>query len=230
MKPIVIIPARGGSKRIPRKNISDINGQNALAILIMKLQSMDLFGKIVVSTDDAEISEIARLAGSTVVSRSSPALSNDTTPSEEVIRDFIESNNLQDSESAVLCIYPLALLLTKFEIDTALKILSNSPDKFVISAGETSVNPLRHHFTINSDDISILFPENNDKRSQDLEKTYFDVGMFYLAYPKIWMDREKYWYKNNSKIVIIPEENCIDVDTEEDLTKLKFRYLRIYSV
>jgi len=230
MKPIVIIPARGGSKRIPRKNISDINGQSALVILILKLQSMDLFEKIVVSTDDAEISEIARLAGATVVNRSSLELSDDTTPSEEVVRDFIASNNLQNYEGSILCVYPLALLLTKFEITAALKILSNSPDMFVISAGETHVNPLRHNFTMNNDSISVLFPENSEKNSQDLEKTYFDVGMFYLAYPKIWMDQEKYWYKNNSKIVIIPRENCIDVDTEEDLINLKIQYSRTQSV
>jgi len=230
MKPIVIIPARGGSKRIPRKNISDINGQNALAILVLKLKNMDFFEKIVVSTDDAEISKIARLAGANVVGRTSLKLSDDITPSEEVVRDFIASNNLQNSESPILCIYPLALLLTEFEITTALKILSNSPDMFVISAGETPVNPLRHNFTLKNDTVSVLFPENSDKKSQDLEKTYFDVGMFYMAYPKIWMSKEKYWYKNNSKIVIIPKENCIDVDTEEDLINLKIQYSRTHSV
>ena len=101
---------------------------------------------------------------------------------------------------------------------------------FVISAGETPVNPLRHNFTMKNDNVSLLFPENNDKKSQDLEKTYFDVGMFYLAYPKIWMNQEKYWYMNNSKIVKIPRENCIDVDTEEDLINLKIQYSKTHSV
>ena len=230
MKPIVIIPARGGSKRIPRKNISEINGQSALNILILKLQGMDLFEEIVVSTDDAEISKIARMAGAAVVNRTSLKLSDDITPSEEVVRDFIASNNLQNSESSILCVYPLALLLTKFEISAALKILSDSPDMFVISAGETPVNPLRHNFTMKNDNVSLLFPENSNKKSQDLEKTYFDVGMFYLAYPKIWMNQEKYWYMNNSKIVLIPRENCIDVDTEEDLVNLRIQYSKTHSV
>jgi CMP-N-acetylneuraminic acid synthetase len=74
--------------------------------------------------------------------------------------------------------------------------------------------------------ISVLFPENNLKRSQDLEKTFFDVGLFYLAYPKTWIDPEKYWYRNNSRVVLIPKENCIDVDTEEDLVKLKSQYAK----
>ena len=165
-----------------------------------------------------------------MVNRTSLKLSDDVTPSEEVVRDFIASNNLQNSESSILCVYPLALLLTKFEISAALKILSDSPDMFVISAGETPVNPLRHNFTMKNDNVSLLFPENSNKKSQDLEKTYFDVGMFYLAYPKIWMNPEKYWYMNNSKIVLIPRENCIDVDTEEDLVNLRIQYSKTHLV
>ncbi len=230
MRPIAIIPARGGSKRIPRKNTVDVNGKRALTILIQKLQNMDLFEKIVVSTDDAEISEIARLTGAMVVSRSREELSNDITPSEDVVRDFIASNNLQNYDNCILCVYPLALLLTESQIIDALKMLPDSPHSFVISAGETPVNPLRHNFTLNNGDISVLFPENSNKRSQDLEKTYYDVGMFYLAYPKIWMDKERYWYANNSKVIIIPNEDCIDVDTEEDLIKLKNQYSRKKSI
>jgi pseudaminic acid cytidylyltransferase len=226
MKPIVIIPARGGSKRIPRKNIVEINGQSALTILILKLTRMNLFGEIVVSTDDDEISRISRSAGATVVKRSSPDLSNDITPSEEVVRDFIAVRGLQNSESPVLCVYPLALLVTHSEIKEAFNLLRESPGKFVISAGETPVNPLRHNFMLFRSNISVLFPENNVKRSQDLERIFFDVGMFYLAHPKIWMDPEKYWYRNNSRVVVIPKENCIDVDTEEDLVKLKSQYAK----
>lgn len=226
MKPIVIIPARGGSKRIPRKNIVEINGQSALTILIQRLTRMDLFQEIVVSTDDDEISRISRSAGASVVKRTSPELSNDITPSEEVVRDFITVRDLEYSERSVLCVYPLALLLSDTEIIGALNLLRESPEKFIISAGETSVNPLRHNFKIEGSNISVLFPENNEKRSQDLEKVFFDVGMFYLAHPKTWMDPEKYWYRNNSRVVVIPKENCIDIDTEEDLIELKIQYAK----
>ena len=88
------------------------------------------------------------------------------------------------------------------------------------------INPLRHNFKIDGSTISVLFPENNEKRSQDLEKVFFDVGMFYLAYPKTWMDPKRYWYLNNSRVVVIPQEKCIDVDTEEDLIKLKIQYAK----
>jgi pseudaminic acid cytidylyltransferase len=226
MKPIVLIPARGGSKRIPRKNIVEISGQSALTILILKLTRMNLFEEIVVSTDDDEISRISRSAGASVIKRSSPELSNDVTPSENVVRDFIEVRDLKNSKNSVLCVYPLALLLSDTEITEAINLLRESPEKFVISAGETPINPLRHNFKIEGSNISVLFPENSEKRSQDLEKVFFDVGMFYLAHPKTWMDPEKYWYRNNSRVVVIPQENCIDVDTEEDLIKLKNQYAK----
>lgn len=226
MNPIVIIPARGGSKRIPRKNIVDISGQSALSILILKLIQMNLFEEIVVSTDDDEIAQISRSAGASVIKRSNPELSNDVTPSEEVVRDFIEARDLINSENSVLCVYPLALLLSATEIIEAINLLRESPEKFVISAGESPVNPLRHNFKVKGRNISVLFPENNEKRSQDLEKVFFDVGMFYLANVKTWMDPSKYWYRNNSRVVLIPRENCIDVDTEEDLIKLKIQYVK----
>jgi len=226
MKPIVLIPARGGSKRIPRKNIVEISGQNALTILILKLTGMNLFEEIVVSTDDDEISRISRSAGASVIKRSSPELSNDTTPSEDVVRDFIKVRDLKNSENPVLCVYPLAILLSETEIIEAINVLSESPEKFVISAGESPINPLRHNFKIEGSNISVLFSENNEKRSQDLEKVFFDVGMFYLAHPKTWMDAEKYWFKNNSRVIVIPQENCIDVDTEDDLIKLKIQYAK----
>lgn len=227
MKPIVLIPARGGSKRIPRKNIVEINGQNALTILILKLTRMNLFEEIVVSTDDDEISRISRSAGASVIKRSSPELSNDLTPSEDVVRDFIEVRDLKNSENSVLCVYPLAILLSDTEIIEAINVLRESPEKFVISAGESPINPLRHNFKIEESNISVLFPENNEKRSQDLEKVFFDVGMFYLAHPSTWMDSERYWYRNNSRVIVIPQENCIDVDTEDDLIKLKIQYAKI---
>lgn len=221
MKPLVVIPARGGSKRIPRKNIVDINGQSALSILILKLKEMNLFEEIVVSTNDEEISGIALQNGAVVANRSRASLSNDVTPSEEVVRDYIFQNNLDTSEIPILCIYPLALLLTKENIEEALTYLKESPSKFVISAGKVPINPLRHTFLITSQSIDVLFPQNNEKRSQDVETSFFDVGMFYLAYPKVWMSKDEYWYNNNARVVIIPDESCIDVDTEEDLKKLK---------
>lgn len=224
MKPIVLIPARGGSKRIPRKNIIHINGEPALGILIKNLQSMKLFSKIIVSSNDIEIAEVASNYGAVVSTRSSELLSDDFTSSEEVIRDYIMMNQLQESAIPIFCIYPLAILLSKENVKDSLSILTKYPTKFIIAAGLFQNNPLRHTFKSNDSCIEMLFPENNLKRSQDLDPVYFDAGMLYLAYPSVWLDKNLYWYNNNSKIVVINSEDCIDVDTVEDLNRLKLRY------
>ena len=175
MKPIVVIPARGRSKRIPKKNISIISGEPALGLLISKLQNTGIFDEIIVSTDDEDISRIAIDFGSKVSIRKKEELSDDITPSEEVIRSFIMENQLTDVATPIFCIYPLAVLIEQANLVEALNKLAISPDKFVISAGLLEVNPLRHTFRNLDSEIEILFPENNLKRSQDLELAYYDV-------------------------------------------------------
>lgn len=224
MKPIVVIPARGGSKRIPKKNISIISGKPALGLLISKLQSTDIFDEIIVSTDDEDISKIAIDFGAKVSIRTKEELSDDITPSEEVIRNFIMENQFTYIATPIFCIYPLAVLIERDNLVEALNKLGLSPNKFVISAGVLEVNPLRHTFRSLGSEIEILFPENNLKRSQDLDLAYYDVGMFYLANANTWLDPNKYWFNNNAQTVLIPNENCIDVDTPADLEKLRKRY------
>ena len=229
MKPTVIIPARGGSKRILKKNIVSIGTHPALGLLISNLHMMDLFEKIIVSSDDEEIIKVAVEYGAEFSMRSAARLSDDTTQSEEVVRDCILKNNLQDLLEPIFCIYPLALLLNKENIIDALKLLSDSPDSFIISGGEMDMNPLRHTFKNGNQGVEVIFPEYNMLRSQDLPPVYFDVGMFYLAYPKIWLKPEKFWYHNNAKFVSISKDDSIDVDTHKDLEKLIKRFNFITS-
>jgi CMP-N-acetylneuraminic acid synthetase len=224
MKPIVVIPARGGSKRISKKNISIISGKPALGLLISKLNNTDLFDEIVVSTDDADIAKIAIDFGAKVSMRKGEELSDDITPSEEVIRNYLMENQLIDRLTPVFCIYPLAVLIEKNHLVEAIHKVATSPSQFVISAGVLEINPLRHTFRILDSEIQILFPENNFKRSQDLDLAYYDAGMFYLAHANIWLDARKYWFNNNAQTVLIPPEDCIDVDTPADLEKLRKRY------
>ena len=224
MKPIVVIPARGGSKRILKKNISIISGKPVLGLLISKLDSTGLFDEIIVSTDDAGIEEIAVDFGAKVSIRKREKLSDDITPSEEVIRSYIMENQLIDRLTPVFCIYPLAVLIEKNHLLEAIDKLATSPNQFVISAGLLEINPLRHTFRILDSEIEILFPENNFKRSQDLDLAYYDAGMFYLAHANIWLNASKYWFNNNAQTVLIPPEDCIDVDTPADLEKLRKRY------
>jgi CMP-N-acetylneuraminic acid synthetase len=221
-KPIVIIPARGGSKRIPRKNIVEIIGKPALGILIERLKDFGLFQEIIVSTDDQDIAQVARNFGARVIQRSNAELSNDLVASEEVIRDGIRILDLEQSHVPIFCIYPLAILIKKAYLVEALDKLESNPDQFVIAGGELNPNPLRHTFVCEEKSLKIIFPENNYKRSQDLEKVYADIGMFYLAYPGIWSSEEKYWYHNNASMVPVGQEDSLDIDTVEDLNKLRY--------
>lgn len=220
IKPIAIIPARGGSKRIPRKNITKIFGKPAIGILIEKLNEFDIFQEIIVSTDDKEIAQIAEYYGARALPRSAPELSNDLTASEDVIRDAIKILDLENSFIPIFCIYPLSILIKREYLAEAIEKLEPKPEQFVISGGVMNPNPLRHTFVCEGDSIKAIFPENNCKRSQDLEEVYFDSGMFYLAYPKIWNDEEKYWYHNNASMVLVDQEDALDVDSVEDLAKL----------
>jgi len=229
MKPTVIIPARGGSKRIPKKNIINVGTGPALGVLISSLRTMGVFEKIIVSSDDEEIIKVAVEYGAEYSMRSATRLSDDITQSEEVVRDCILKNDLQDLVEPIFCIYPLAILLNKANIIDALKLLSESPDNFIISGGEMDINPLRHTFKNGNQGVEVLFPEYNALRSQDLPPVYFDIGMFYLAYPKIWLQPEKFWYNNNAKFVNISKEDSIDVDTYKDLEKLIERFNFINS-
>lgn len=224
MKPIAIIPARGGSKRIPRKNITPICGMPALGRTIHVIKGSNACSEIVVSTDDEEIAQIAIKYGAKVFSRSLPRLSDDLTPTEEVIRSYIlESGNVV-SPTPILCVYPLSVLLEPNQIDEAIHTLSNNPDKFVIAAGLVQPNPLRHTFYLRDHELEVVHPENNERRSQDLENVYFDAGMFYLATSDVWLDSTKYWYHNNARVIHIPSEDAIDVDTPEDLKRLNQRF------
>lgn len=227
MKPIIIIPARGGSKRIPKKNIIDINGKPAIGILIEKLLDFKLANQVIVSTDDTEITSIAESYGAKVKSRSNLKLSNDYTPSEEVIRDFLAQDKTISENQPVFCIYPLAVLLKKSYLEEALGIFEKFSNEFVICASILNPNPLRHSFFLDEKSVKVLFPQFNEKRSQDLVDVYYDAGLFYLASKSVWLNEYKYWYKGNSKAVIVPTEDSIDVDTLSDLNKLKQRLTEI---
>ena len=224
MKPIAIIPARGGSKRIPRKNIAPIFGIPAIGRTIRTIQESKVCSEIIVSTDDDEIGQIAKVYGASVAPRNSSSLSDDVTSTEEVVRSFILENRYKLSGPPILCVYPMSVLLEPNQIQKAEQVLSSNPDKFVIAGGLVQPSPLRHTFYLRDEELEILHPEHNERRSQDLENVFFDVGLFYLAGCDVWLDRTKYWYHNNARVIPIPREDAIDVDTPEDFEKLVNRF------
>ena len=224
MPNIAILPARSGSKRIPHKNIALIDSIPALGITITKLIDSGLINEIYVSTDSEDISSIAIKYGAKVPELRSLSLSDDSTPSETVIRDFISNYITKPIDLNIFCVYPLSVLINHKYISDALQLLTENPNSFVISAGKFEINPLRHTFTIEKGYARILHPQNNNLRSQDLPDCFFDAGMFYLATAHTWLEPNKYWYVNNAQVVMLEKEDAIDVDCPEDLEKLRTRF------
>ncbi len=223
-KPIAIIPARGGSKRIPNKNIALIDGIPMIAIVIEKLLSFDIFEKIYVSTDSEKIAEISISAGACVPQLRKSEFSDDFIPFELAIRDFIRINKLEMQDLNIMCVYPQSIFIELDSIRDAIKLLEKPKSGFVISACKYSPNPLRHTFVETGESNKILFPENNIKRSQDLTDVYFDVGTFYLASSKNWLEANEFWYEKEFSFVEIKKEFAIDVDTQDDLENLRRTY------
>lgn len=225
--PIAIIPARGGSRRIPRKNLALILGEPAISITIRNLKNFGMFENIVVSTEDKEIASVSESAGADVPFLRDKRLSDDLSPSEDVVRDVILKLGLQDSTSPIVCIYPLSVLLMKSDLAEGFELLSKNPDKFIISSVSVEPNPLRHTFKLTENNIHVIFPEHNEKRSQDIPNVFSDCGLFYIANPSIWLDTKKYWYNNNAIPLIIPKSRAYDVDNLEDLLNVERAYRRI---
>jgi pseudaminic acid cytidylyltransferase len=220
MRPIAIIPARGGSKRIPRKNIYKIDGVPLLGILIEKLFSFQYFEKIYVSTEDVEIADVATKYGAEIPQLRSHTLADDFTNTEKVIKEFLLQNTFIDPESLVYCIYPHSILLEINDILQASSKLIHSDIDFIISAFSVPSNLIRHSFSVQNGLVKILFPQNNFKRSQDLEQIYVDAGLFYGSKAGNWIKEVNEWFNLKSTFVEIPKSRGIDVDTPQDMEEL----------
>ena len=216
----MIIPARGGSKRIPNKNIALIDGVPMITLVIEKLLSFDIFEKIYVSTDSAKIAEISISAGACVPQLRKSEFSDDFIPFELAIRNFIQINRLDMQDLDIMCVYPQSIFIELDSVRDAIKLLEKPNSGFVISACRYSPNPLRHTFVETGESNKILFPENNTTRSQDLTDVYFDVGTFYLANSKNWLETNEFWYEKEFSFIEIKKEFAIDVDTADDLENL----------
>ena len=227
MKKIAIIPARGGSKRIPRKNVVKIRGIPVLGVLIQNLISFDFFDAIYVSTEDNEIADVAKHFGAVVPQLRDSHLADDITPSEVVIKEFLRVNEDISDQTFVYCIYPHSILLQKSDLITAQSKFQSKEIDYVVSGTKINENHFRHSFTVNNDFVNILLPENNYKRSQDLSTVYLDIGMFYAAIALTWVEPGKDWFNAKTKFVEIPNSRGLDVDTPEDLDTLIKKYLKL---
>ena len=209
---IAVIPARGGSKRVPRKNIRTFAGQPMIVWPIKAALSSGLFDQVVVSTDDAEIAEVARAVGASVPFMRPENLSDDYVDTKSVIRHAISELKLK-TEVQVCCIYPTSVFADAQLLKNGFEKLNEGKCSFVFSI--TSVDPsIYRSFTKTTDDhITMLFPENYAKRTQDLPSLYCDAAQFYWATVGGWQSDLDIFGADSIGVFIDPSR-VQDIDTE----------------
>jgi pseudaminic acid cytidylyltransferase len=227
MTTIAIIPARGGSKRIPRKNIREFCGKPMIAYAIEAAQSSNLFDRIIVSTDDSEIARVSESYDAEVPFKRPEELANDYAGTVEVIAHAIgECIKNGVSPEKVCCIYPCVPLIKSEDIVNAMNLLesnANATYSFPVTEFPSAIQRgLRRDSKGN---MSSFYPENEKMRTQDLEPAYYDVGQFYWGYRDSWL--KNHALHNNGLGYIIPSWRVVDIDLLDDWARaeLFFRFL-----
>lgn len=225
-----IIPARGGSKRIPRKNIREFCGLPMIAWSIKACLATEVFDSVIVSTDDNEIMECSRAYGATVPFIRPAGLSDDRTPTRDVVNHAIrEVSRLYQMPSQVCCVYATAPLLQPNDLISAQGILDQNYANFVFSATDFPF-PIQRAFRRRLDGLLEMFhPEHFATRSQDLEPAYHDAAQFYWGKPQAFLDGLP-MFSGQSIPYFLPRHRVIDIDTDEDWKIAESMFLASQSV
>ncbi|MFY4858662.1 pseudaminic acid cytidylyltransferase [Aliarcobacter butzleri] len=225
-KCVAIIPARGGSKRIPKKNIKNFHGKPLIAYSIEVALKSKLFDKVIVSTDDEEIAEIAKEFGAEVPFLRPKELSDDFTGTGAVINHTINFLKEQGENIDFICtIYATAPLLQEKYLIKAYEKIKDSNAKNAFSCTSMPF-PIQRTFKITSNERCEMFwPENFMKRSQDLEEAFQDAGQFYWTNLNIKSD--EIIFSKDSIPIILPRYLVQDIDTLEDWQRAEFMYKAI---
>ena len=225
---IAVIPARGGSKRIPRKNIKLFCGKPMIAWSIEIAKASKLFDRIIVSTDDAKIAEVAKHWGAEVPFMRPEELSNDYTGTTPVIAHAIQWLLDQgEPVSAVCCIYATAPFIQVNDLKQGWEELNSGNWDYAFSATDFAAPIFRSFKQTEAGGIEMFFPEHFATRSQDLPVALHDAGQFYWGLPKAWI-KGKIIFSPSSKPIIIPRWRVQDIDTHDDWKRAELinKYLR----
>ena len=227
MKSLCIIPARGGSKRIPRKNIKPFMGKPIIAYSIETALKSGVFDEVMVSTDDEEIVGVARQYGASVPFLRSAATSNDYATTVdvllEVINKYKEQGKLFDT---ICCLYSTAPFVTSDRLKDASSQINDKVDA-CFTIVEYSY-PIQRSLRINeSDYVEMKYPEHLKSRTQDLEKVYHDAGQFYFVKTDALINEGTVWCKRTAPL-ILSELEVQDLDTLTDwqLAEMKYQLLK----
>lgn len=228
MKVAAIIPARGGSKRIPRKNIRLFNGIPMIAWSIQAAINSGCFDRVIVSTDDEEIASIANSYGAETPFLRPEDISDDYATTSEVVGHAIRHERSEGRDlDYVCCIYPTAPFINISNLKKGLEIIQARDYEYVFSATSYAF-PIGRAFSFKTmDGLQMIFPENEKVRSQDLKDAFHDAGQFYWSRAQTWLDFKPI-FSSKSFPLLLPRMEVMDIDTEEDWeeAEIKFKLLQ----
>jgi pseudaminic acid cytidylyltransferase len=213
---LCVIPARGGSKRIPRKNIKPFAGKPMIAYAISAAKTSGLFEHVIVTTDDQEIAEIAHDWGAEAPFLRPPELSDDHTPTVPVVAHAITvCKSLGWQIDFVCCIYPCVPFIHNADLKASLELLKTSGANYSFPVTEFPSAIQRGLKRGSKGQIVPFYPEYETTRTQDLEVAYYDAGQFYWGAANAWLDRNTRLH-TDSVALVIPQWRVVDIDTNDD--------------
>jgi len=224
---VAVITARGGSKRIPRKNIRNFCGHPIIKYSIDAAIQAGCFEEVMVSTDDVEIAEISQNYGAKIPFYRTENTSNDFAMTADVIEEVIlEYKKIGKNFDYLCCIYPTAPFIDPDKLKKGFELLQEKDAESAIPVVRFSY-PIQRALKVENDQLTMINPENMNKRSQDLMPAFHDVGQFY------WVNTEKFLktkklFSDFTVAIEVPESEVQDIDTEEDwkIAEMKYRILR----
>lgn len=226
---IAVIPARGGSKRIPRKNIKEFCGKPMIAWAISAARESELFDHIIVSTDDEEIASIAKDWGAEIPFLRPAELADDLTPTVPVVAHAVKSCfELGWTADYICCIYPCTPFLKTSDLKLALELAKLNKAEFVYPVTEYPHPIQRAMRQLPNGSMQFLNPQFELTRTQDLEKAYHDAGQFYWGKASAWMEHKKMHTAGLG--MSIPNWRVVDIDSPDDWKRaeLIFKALNQY--
>lgn len=224
MRKIAIIPARGGSKRIPKKNIKNFMGSPAISYAIKAALKSNLFDTVMVSTDSKEIAEIALKYGAKVPFFRTEKNSDDFASTDDVIKEVLKYYSEKGEQFDYgCCIYPVNPFINVTKLIKGFDKLESTNFDCIFSAVKYSY-PVQRAFRIKNDRMKMTDSDNYLTRSQDLDETYHDAGQFYWFRIKSFIKYQRLW-TDNTGIIELDINDVHDIDTQDDwkIAELKFQ-------
>ncbi len=226
---VAVIPARGGSKRIPRKNIKEFCGKPMIAWSIEAAKESGCFNRVVVSTDDEEIAEVARAWGAWVPFMRPHELSDDYTGTLPVIRNAVDWINQNDSQvKYACCLYATAPFVSPEDLQRGYSLLKEESASFAFSVTNYAFPIQRAIRITESGRVAMFNPEHFNSRSQDLEEAWHDAGQFYWGTKEAWLE-EQTLFNERAVPVKLPRHRVQDIDTHEDWVRAEWMFRAMKS-